>query len=376
MTDDGELPSGYAQALAAAGGASLAGLQGLEWAQRRLHPPEAPRLRQQLGPVRDRLEEALDGFARATPPPGLEPFHAQLSAGAGETLGALARFLDPAPPHEAVARVLESMRRGCRALEAFYPLRSVLKPFGRYFVEPPVHERLDRLDPEPPPDFGAGVGLHRAGSGDDPDARGGFSLYVPEWLAGDGPRPLVVALHGGAGHGRDFLWTWLREARSRGFLLLAPTSVGSTWSLDAPPRDALRLRSMVDWVRTRWPVDGERILLTGLSDGATFTLLAGLDEEAPYTALAPVSGVLHPLNFATGNLARARGRRIYQVHGGLDWLFPPALARAARDELAKAGAALTYREIPDLSHTYPREENARILDWFDPGLALPAAGRD
>lgn len=374
MTAGDELPHGYAQALAAVGGASLEGLQGLEWAQRRLHPPDAPRLRRDLGPVRARLEEACEGFTRATPPPGLEPFHSQLATGASETLGALAYFVDPAQPQEAVARVLESMRRGCRALEAFYPLRSVLKPFGRYFVEPPVHARLESLDPEPAPGFGAGVGLHRAGSGDDPEGRGGFSLYVPEWLSGDAPRPLVVALHGGSGHGRDFLWTWLREARSRGFLLMAPTSVGSTWSLHAPPRDALRLRSMVDWVRTRWPVDGERILLTGLSDGATFALLAGLDEGAPYTALAPVSGVLHPLNSTTGNLTRAHGRRIYQVHGALDWLFPPALARQARDELAAAGAALVYREIEDLSHTYPREENARILDWFDPALALPAAG--
>jgi phospholipase/carboxylesterase len=371
--DDAGLPPAYARSLAAAGGASLAGLQGLEWAQRRLHPPETPRLRSQLGPVRDRLDEALDGLRAEAPPPGLAPFHEQLVAGAGETLAALGLFLDPGPPAEAVARVLGSLRRGCRALEAFYPLRAVLPPIGRHFVESPWHARLAALDPEPAPAFGAGVGLHRAGSDEAPDARGGFSLYVPEWLAGEAPRPLVVALHGGSGHGRDFLWTWLREARGRGFLLLSPTSVGPTWSLDAPPRDGLRLRSMVDWVSARWPVDRERVLLTGLSDGATFTLLAGLDEDAPYTALAPVSGVLHPLNFSTGNLARARDRRIYQVHGALDWLFPPALARLDRDELARAGAALVYRELEDLSHTYPREENAAILDWFDPSLAAPQA---
>lgn len=369
---DTGLPANYARAVAAVGGASLAGLQGLEWAQRRLHPPDTPRLRQQLGPVRDRLEEALEDFGAAETPAELAPFHEQLGAGAAETLAALGLFLDPGPPAEAVARVLGSLRRGCRALEAFYPLRGVLPPIGRHFVESGWHARLAALDPEPAPAFGAGVGLHRAGSEDDPEARGGFSLYVPEWLSGDAPRALVVALHGGSGHGRDFLWSWLREARGRGFLLLSPTSIGSTWSLDAPPRDGLRLRSMVDWVSARWPVDRERILLTGLSDGATFTLLAGLDEDAPYTALAPVSGVLHPLNFASGNLGRAQGRRIYQVHGALDWLFPPALARLAREELERAGAALVYRELEDLSHTYPREANAEILAWFDPALALPA----
>jgi len=25
---------------------------------------------------------------------------------------------------------------------------------------------------------------------------------------------------------------------------------------------------------------------------------------------------------------------------------------------------VVYREIADLSHTYPRDENGRILDWF------------
>jgi phospholipase/carboxylesterase len=128
---------------------------------------------------------------------------------------------------------------------------------------------------------------------------------------------------------------------------------------------------MVEFVAGRFRVDRARVLATGLSDGATFALLWGLSEDAPVTALAPVSGVLHPLNFSLGNLDRARGRRIRLVHGALDWLFPVGLAHMARDALAGAGADLVYREIEDLSHTYPREENDAILSWFDPSLALP-----
>jgi phospholipase/carboxylesterase len=29
-----------------------------------------------------------------------------------------------------------------------------------------------------------------------------------------------------------------------------------------------------------------------------------------------------------------------------------------------AGADVVFREIEDLSHTYPRDENGRILDWL------------
>jgi phospholipase/carboxylesterase len=32
--------------------------------------------------------------------------------------------------------------------------------------------------------------------------------------------------------------------------------------------------------------------------------------------------------------------------------------------LSVAGAAVTYRELDDLSHTYPREINAAMLDWL------------
>ena len=49
--------------------------------------------------------------------------------------------------------------------------------------------------------------------------------------------PLVVALHGGSGNGGAFLWSWLREARTRGFIVLAPTAIGSTWSLMDPDID-------------------------------------------------------------------------------------------------------------------------------------------
>ena len=124
---------------------------------------------------------------------------------------------------------------------------------------------------------------------------------------------------------------------------------------------------MTEWISSEWNVDRKHVLLTGLSDGATMTLLAGLAEDVAYTHLAPIAGVLHPMNFATGNIDRARGRSIYLVHGALDWMFPVSLAREAARVLEGAGAQLVFRELMNLSHTYPREENAAILEWFVPG---------
>ena len=55
---------------------------------------------------------------------------------------------------------------------------------------------------------------------------------------------------------------------------------------------------------------------------------------------------------------------VYLVHGARDWMFPVSIARTAQRALTASGVKVTYREIADLSHAYPREEGSSILDWF------------
>lgn len=365
-----EIREEYQEALSAVGVATLTALGSLEAAARYLHPPEIPQLREALRPHFAELERTLAAYRACTPPAPLAAFHERFEGGAELTRRSLEMFLAPASPQEAILKMLASLRTFCRALESLYALHR-FPPLSRYFVEAPFHDRLGELETTPP--RGVSVGLHHSGGERGADVRGGFCLYVPESYDGSEEWPLVVALHGGSGSGRDFLWSWLREARGRRFLLAAPTAQGPTWSLNGPDVDSRQLRAMVGYVASKWRVDRSHLLLTGLSDGATYTLLEGLSEGSPFTHLAPVSGVLHPANLVGGNLARAAGRKIRLVHGRLDWMFPIETAEMAADELTKAGADLSVNFLDDLSHTYPREENDRILAWFDARLALPAA---
>jgi phospholipase/carboxylesterase len=362
-----ETDAPFFRALTDLGKTLLHVLDGFELVQRRLHPPELPRLRAALESPTRRLVEARDAFRQVAVPDELGGLQVELLGAAEHACRAGALFTEASAEGDSIGRVLGAMQSHCRSQEALFPLRAALPPVNRYFVERAYREDPSVLDPSPPD--GVSVGLHRGSA--QTDGRGGFSLYVPESYDGTAEWPLVVALHGGSGDGRDFVWTWLREARGRRFLLLAPTSRGPTWSFIGPDVDGPALRAMVNFVSERWRVDASRVLLTGLSDGATYSLLCGLSEGSPFTAIAPLSGVLHPMNFANGNLERAAGRRVHLVHGALDWMFPVAIARVARDELEKAGADVTFCEIPDLSHTYAREENDHILSWFDPSLALP-----
>ena len=254
------------------------------------------------------------------------------------------------------------MRAHARAQEKLYPTANILKPISQYFLEQPRREEpalLEKLNVDRP---GEKIGILNVEN--DRSSRGGFSLYVPEYLENSKPTALVMALHGDTGHGRDFLWFWLREARSRGFMLLAPTSQHDTWSLMSENLDLPVLLGLVEFIARDFNLDREHILLTGMSDGGTYTLLAGLQHESPFTHLASFSGVLHPDISLNGNIKHAQDRDIYLVHGTYDWMFPIETAHMAKAELEAAGAKLTFREIDGLSHTYARTENPAVLDWF------------
>lgn len=344
----------------------LAAMERVAWVQRHFHPPEARRLADRLGPAADDLARPL-GAAEAAPwPDDLRFMRDHLLEAARGVVDLAAAFVAAARSAGHPIDLYRALRRFATVQEALYPLAPAFDPVSRWFLEPDRRDDdalVARLREGTLREGEPRVGLLH--SANERGTRDGFSLYVPEQWDGKAALALVVALHGGHGHGRDFLWTWLRAARSRGVMLLAPTSHERTWSImGGPDVDAEPLRAMVEFVGKSYPVDRSRVLLTGMSDGATYALLCGLTDGMPFTHLAAASGVLHPLLLAEGRLARARDRPVYLVHGALDWMFPVHGARMAREALLAAGAELVYREIADLSHTYPREEHPRILDWL------------
>jgi len=262
--------------------------------------------------------------------------------------------------------VFRALRYAPRAQEALYPLAAKLPPVSGFFVDPALREDADLMARlAEPARENTGI-LH---DHNEPGSRGGFSLYVPEYYTPDRAWPLVTALHGGSGNGRGFLWSWLRDARSHGAILVAPTATAgpsnkSTWALMGEDTDTANLARILDLVRSRWNIDSKRLLLTGMSDGGTFCYVTGLESTSPFTHLAPVAATFHPLMAEMADAERLRSLPIYLVHGRLDWMFPVQGARQTHQLLAAAGAEVTYRELDDLSHCYPREINPAILNWL------------
>lgn len=290
---------------------------------------------------------------------------AAILAASDEGLAAFDGLRAAVPEGSDPRAIFKALRHVPRALEALYPLAATHPAVNRFFLDPSVRDDAEVAARCTTPARGGETGVIH--DRNEPGTRGGFSIYVPEYYTADRAWPLVVALHGGSGHGRGFLWSWLREARSFGAIVIAPTATGQTWALMGEDTDTPNLKRILADVCDRWNVDPSRTLMTGMSDGGTFCYVSGLEADSPFTHLAPVAATFHPLMAAMADAERLRGLPIHIVHGALDWMFPVEHARQTRKSLAAAGANVTYREIDDLSHCYPREVNAVLLDWMSAG---------
>ena len=340
--------------------ALLQTLEALGFIARHLNPPDFDKVMEAAG-APDQALQAVRPRLAGWPEP-FSDLRAPLERASDQALAAYAGLRAVQHGNGDLVSVFRALRHAPRAQEALYSLAARLPPVSAFFVDLALREdaALEARLAQPAGDNTGIIHDHN-----EPGSRGGFSLYVPEYYTPERSWPLVMALHGGSGNGRGFLWSWLRDARSFGAILVAPTATGNTWALMGEDTDTANLRRILDAVRGRWNIDPARLLLTGMSDGGTFCYVTGLESASPFTHLAPVSATFHPLMAEMADTERLRGLPVYLVHGRLDWMFPVQVARQTRELLSAAGSEVTYRELEDLSHCYPREINAEILKWLD-----------
>ncbi|MBI5261473.1 MAG: phospholipase [Bradyrhizobium sp.] len=340
----------------------LNALEALTFIARGLNPPDFDRVMEAVGAP----DEVLRGVrVRLTGwPVQFDHVRTALETASDEALAAFAGLRSVQHGNGDLATVFRALRHAPRAQEALYPLAAKFPPVSSFFLAPALREDSELLGKLAEP-AGENTGIFH--DHNDRGSRGGFSIYVPEYYTNARAFPLVMALHGGSGNGRGFLWSWLRDARSFGAILVAPTATGPTWALMANDDDTPNLARILDLVRSRFNVDSRRLLLTGMSDGGTFCYVTGLLSNSPFTHLGPVSATFHPLMAEMADPDRLRDLPIFITHGRLDWMFPVQVARQTQAALSAAGARVTYREIDDLSHCYPGEINAEILRWLNDG---------
>ena len=314
--------------------------------------------------LREMSPEDLAGHAarlsETEPPEYLREFHDAVLAGTRHCVNARDAFLG-ADEQGYSLTAMDVRRSLCRGLHILYGIRERTPWLADYWW---LEGSAGREELEiAPPDADAPVGImHRRRGASLAD----YSLYVPESYTPARSWPLVVCLHGAYGRGDHYIWSWLRAAKSREYMVLAPKSLEVTWSILQPERDARSVAAMLEDVCGEYAVDRARVYLSGLSDGGTFTYLLGLSNPELFGGIAPVAGDFHGM--MDDMLRRKQGIDLpmYVVHGAQDHIFPVETIRSGQALLTRLGYNARYEELPDWGHSYcSRLNEALVMPWFE-----------
>ncbi len=188
--------------------------------------------------------------------------------------------------------------------------------------------------------------------------RGESILVVPK--VDPGTRvPLLVALHGATGLGRNILGRLAERATAAGFAVLAPTSYDYTWDAirGVFAVDVAAIDEMLDETFTAVDVDPDRIYTWGFSDGATYAIsLALINGDLFAGAIAHSPGF-----FVEGEV---HGKpRLFVSHGTDDEILPIGkTSRRLVPVLRSRGYDMTFREFEG-GHTIPLPVLEEALAW-------------
>ena len=213
-------------------------------------------------------------------------------------------------------------------------------------------------------------------------------LYAAHVPAGDGPFPLVVALHGWGSNAHDLLG--LAPVLNRGELLvlspqgpvtfpIAQGVPGHGWfdlTREGPP-DPSEIKQAADLVEAfveaataRYPVDPRKRVLLGFSQGGVLAYELALRNPSAWAGVAALSSWLPE------ELVRAAGSPsletlpVFVTHGTQDPMIPVERAQESRERLNTLGALLTYREH-EMEHEVRPEALRDLVGWLDGKVLNP-----
>jgi phospholipase/carboxylesterase len=208
-------------------------------------------------------------------------------------------------------------------------------------------------------------------------------LYAAHVPAGDGPFPLILAIHGWGANAHDLLGLAPVIHGGRAIVLCPQGQVavpvgggnyGYGWfplNPGAPPdvaafeRGADALRAFVDGAVARYPVDPKKIVPIGFSQGGVMAYDLALRDPGRFAGLAALSSWLPGL--LAEDLPKTpeqEGLPVLIVHGTADPMLGIEKARESRELLRPFGVALTYREF-DMGHEIRPDALRVILKWLD-----------
>ncbi|NGP45457.1 prolyl oligopeptidase family serine peptidase [Bacillaceae bacterium SIJ1] len=179
-----------------------------------------------------------------------------------------------------------------------------------------------------------------------------------------GRYPLVLFLHGSGERGSDVkkveeqgLPKIMTAWHERPFMMIAPQcKEGTDWSqwLDT-------VIALLDEIVDKYPIDEDRIYVTGLSMGGYGSWALSAMAPARFAAVIPICG--------GGDIAHASALTsipIWAFHGAKDDIVPLDRSEAMVEAVQQAGGNATLTIYPDAMHDSWTETytNADVIQWM------------
>jgi len=200
-----------------------------------------------------------------------------------------------------------------------------------------------------------------------------YLLFLPKDHAAQPEKrwPLILFLHGAGERGSD-VWRVavhgppkiVRDKPDFPFVVVSPQCpAGRRWADD-------EVLALLDDVLERYPVDRQRVYLTGLSMGGYGTWSLGMSHPARFAAIVPICGGGDPLKALLPdpqNVQALRSLPVWAFHGAKDPTVKLAESERMVDALRKFGCKEVELTVyPEAQHdswtaTYA---NPKLYDWL------------
>ena len=210
-----------------------------------------------------------------------------------------------------------------------------------------------------------------------------YHAYVPAALAtaGKDRYPLLVFLHGAGGNGADLVnnKVWQGAADTLGVIFVAPTSHKSCdWSYHEDCMSQVVM--LVQHLKRRYPVDDDRVVLSGFSMGGRGSFSVGVAYPDPYCGVVPVAGTIGAVQntsdlgvhqkYCCPHVENALNLRLHYISGDQDVPLLVYQNRGCELCLKSMKNEYVYTELPGVGHVMPMGTWSKAVAWT---LAKPRA---
>jgi polyhydroxybutyrate depolymerase len=157
---------------------------------------------------------------------------------------------------------------------------------------------------------------------------GEYRVYPPPGWNGVTPVGAFVFVHGHRSSAAEMIaYRELADAvHALGFLLVAPQGLGDSWSTPGSPSEGRRneivfMGTLLDDLERRFPVDRQRLIASGFSQGASVVWEIACRGDGRFAAFLPIAGVWwQPMP----QDCSAPPRPLLHIHGTADPVMPLA----------------------------------------------------